>query len=509
MATVGGAAGVAAPHAVKALTKALAAFGRNRQWELAVDRLSTAVLGGEAVDAIVFSAAIGACARGHAPRAALALLRDAQARGLRPGVDAFSAAVTGHERARSWAQALALFWEMCRSGLQPDIVYRMREGGGLGGGGGALRRAARGLGAGERHRVQRDDQRLQQGPALGAAAWPSSRTPRAVRCGPMSFNAAASGCERGARWASALAVEEEMRQQNISPSIVTLNTLISACSKGSYWELSLGLLGEMHGRRLEPDAISFNCAIGAAEAGGQPQVAFGLLGRMRARWLRPDAVSWTSAIGACSSGHAWDSAVQLLSDLQSAELRPNELTYNATITACERAGIWDLTLALLEGMSQAGLVPSQDTHFIVLSALLGTGQAPRALEFYRAAVERGSVQPWHSEEPGVLDFHKFPAEAAKVAVRAALLDALAAGELGRMTFVVGRGKHSEGDPVLRGAVQEVLRGEFGLECRVDYSNPGRIHTTGKRLLRLLPERPRVLRRRGACAHAHAHTDDGA
>jgi len=108
-------------------------------------------------------------------------------------------------------------------------------------------------------------------------------------------------------------------------------------------------------------------------------------------------------------------------------------------------------------------------------------------------VDSGALRPWRAREAGVLDLHGFPGEVAKVAVRAAVMDALspcrstparlaaggsasgsrAAGPC--LTFIVGQGEHSDVQAVVKPAVLEVLREEFCLEHMVDSANPGRIH----------------------------------
>merc|ERR1712176_1298828 len=135
-------------------------------------------------------------------------------------------------------------------------------------------------------------------------------------------------------------------------------------------------------------------------------------------------------------------------------------------------------------MFYAGMSASVGTHFTVLLALLGAGCDSHALEFYRDAVQCGVIQPWKAQEPGVLDLHGFPEEVAKLAVRAAVLDAqipadmsartredfnagiLELHEAPRLTFITGRGNHSDGDALLRPAVVHVLREEFGFETRI-------------------------------------------
>jgi pentatricopeptide repeat protein len=208
-----------------------------------------------------------------------------------------------------------------------------------------------------------------------------------------------------------------------------------------------------------------------------------------------DVLSYTSAISACEKCSEWQRALSLLQDLHLRSLSPNRITYIAVAAACDKASAWQPALTLLADMTQHGLAPGADMYFVVLLALVGCNRLSQALLLYREAVERGAVRPQHRTEPGVLDLHTMPTEVAKLAVRAAVLDALRGksspcvgesqdfpvGEITapRLVFVTGRGKHSDdGEALLRPAVLRVLREEFGLEGYVDVSNAGQGVRTG-------------------------------
>eukprot|EP00418_Pyrodinium_bahamense_P032621 CAMPEP_0179152232 /NCGR_PEP_ID=MMETSP0796-20121207/73966_1 /TAXON_ID=73915 /ORGANISM="Pyrodinium bahamense, Strain pbaha01" /LENGTH=265 /DNA_ID=CAMNT_0020853421 /DNA_START=103 /DNA_END=896 /DNA_ORIENTATION=- len=265
--------------------------------------------------------------------------------------------------------------------------------------------------------------------------------------------------------------------------------MITACGKSSRWRAAMQLLQEVCRCGLRPDMITYNSAIDACKRGGQPRLAVRLVEEMQGQVLQPDMVTYTAAISSCQEGHDWTESLWLFSTMSRSGCSPNLLTYNASISACERAQRWEHALVLLAEMQRKGVMPSPGSHFAVLLALIGAQRMQMALEIYRGAVERGMLRPWHVRETGVLDLHGFPAEVAKLAVRAAVLDAVSlqaapgAGLTGVrtgaltgswLTFVTGWGKHGDGESVLRPAISQVLQEEFGLECHADHSNPGRV-----------------------------------
>jgi len=213
-----------------------------------------------------------------------------------------------------------------------------------------------------------------------------------------------------------------------------------------------------------------------------------VLEEMRGLVLLPDIVTYTSAMNACQGGHTWDESLQLFHFVCRSACQPNLLTYNALLSACERALKWEHALAMLGNMH----CKDMDSHFAVLSALVAAQQMQTALQLYRRAVEQGVIRPWRVHEPGVLDLHGFPAEVAKIAVRAAVLDAItfrtsnsnqaARARAGALTgtwlvIIVGLGKRGIGESVLRPAVSHMLEEEFGLECQGDDANPGRVRVS--------------------------------
>ena len=71
----------------------------------------------------MYSAAISAGGKGQQAQRALALLREMQARSLKPDKLTYTAVISASEKGGGlWEQALALMKEMRKVGLRPDVI---------------------------------------------------------------------------------------------------------------------------------------------------------------------------------------------------------------------------------------------------------------------------------------------------------------------------------------------------------------------------------------------------
>ena len=82
---------------------------------------------------------------------------------------------------------------------------------------------------------------------------------------------------KGQQWQQALSLFEQMRQENVTPSVISFSAAILACEQGGKWERALSLLKQLCEAGMMPDVISFSAAISAYEKGGQWERASSLL----------------------------------------------------------------------------------------------------------------------------------------------------------------------------------------------------------------------------------------
>ena len=108
-------------------------------------------------------AAISACGTGMQWQRALDLIGEMHSKGLQANVITYSAAISACEKGNQWQPALEFFEELSSQGVQADLIT-YNAGPELAAGRDAALRAG-----GERHQLQRHDQRLREGQAMRAS----------------------------------------------------------------------------------------------------------------------------------------------------------------------------------------------------------------------------------------------------------------------------------------------------------------------------------------------------
>lgn len=294
-------------------------------------------------------------------------------------------------------------------------------------------------------------------------------------------------------------------------SILAVNSLIGACGRNGRPDMAMEVLNDMDSFGISPDDRSYRNAIIACNHAeherqrrgrqsewtskreyelGWWECALSLLRRMKEVGLTPDVQTYSSAISACEAAGEWQQALGILQSIldESGNNVPSSLNlycFNAAISACEKAGAWVECLDIYERMKLRGgrsLQPNAVTISSLVLALDRAGQKELAISAFGEGVRRRAIMPWRNslssdgETLQVMDLHSFSAAMARTAVRS-YMESVARERcevIEDWVIVVGKGKHSDFVPVLKTAVLEILRGEFGLEARSDPTNLGRV-----------------------------------
>lgn len=204
----------------------------------------------------------------------------------------------------------------------------------------------------------------------------ASRTSRDVRW----YTKQMSSHGKCDRWAEALLLLPQMREEHIMPNVVTYSVLISACEKGRQADNALQLFGLMHRDGLVPDVIIYSALISACEKGAKWQHALHLLGQVRESRLSPNVITYSAAVSACEKGEQWQLGLRLLAEMREQSLEPNLFTYNAAISACHKCRRWEQALNLLHEMQQQGLKPDVISCGAAISACGEGGRWDFALQ---------------------------------------------------------------------------------------------------------------------------------
>jgi pentatricopeptide repeat protein len=152
---------------------------------------------------------------------------------------------------------------------------------------------------------------------------------------------------------------EEMRKENVMPTVATFNALLDACARSR----------DM--RRIPS-----------------------LLEAMSEMGINPNVITYSSIIKAYANEGLVDRAIEVLSEMKAnKEITPDEHTYNTVINGCARQGLCDQGLAILDEMCRSGINPSNFT-LSVLVKMAGRGrQLQKAFDLCDELYQKFGLRP--------------------------------------------------------------------------------------------------------------------
>jgi len=152
---------------------------------------------------------------------------------------------------------------------------------------------------------------------------------------------------------------EEMRREDVKPTIATFNALLDACARS-------------HDMRRIP----------------------GLLEAMSQADVKPNVITYCTIIKSYSNDGLVDRALEVLAEMKAnKDITPDEHTYNTIINGCARQGLCDKGLAILDEMCRSGVTPSNFT-LSVLVKMAGRGRRlEKAFELCDELRQAFGIQP--------------------------------------------------------------------------------------------------------------------
>ncbi|EFN59084.1 hypothetical protein CHLNCDRAFT_137845 [Chlorella variabilis] len=283
-------------------------------------------------------------------------------------------------RAKDTGAALALYDEMRRDGVLPDVVaYNICL-------------TAAGLG----HHWGRVLSLLGDMEAAGVG-WDA-----------FTCSALLSACQACGQWEQAL---EWFGQARATPglqlNVVHYTTLMSCLQKAGQWERSMDVFRQMEAAGIVPDGgdweagwavflamrqagltpstISYNALISACERCGQPDRALEVFASMQRRGQAPpNAVTFNTLISACAKAGRYAKARELHAAMAAAGIPEDVFTLSALITACERIGHWQGAEDHFVEFQARGVAPNTVAYNRLISALGRSGEWQRAVAAFRA-----------------------------------------------------------------------------------------------------------------------------
>lgn len=364
-----------------AISAGLAACSRSLHWQRALELHEAYKFDGGPANEAVYGAAVHAAGHGHQWQTALHLQREMLSLSCRPNIVVKNSLLSSLAKLGHWQLAMCVFGEM--GPCQPDVISFNT----------AMSACERGwmwTAALQLFARMRKDRvkissvscnallsALEKGQQWSQAISFLDRMQRRRLHNQVSFNCAASACEKALRWRTALLL------RGPRPDAVAVAVSISACEKGLAWKQALVLLNTA---RIDgtADVASYIAALGAAEKAQRWPHALCVLQQMRESQLSAglslDAASLSAAVKASGRSLRWQLALQVLRSGQVHMDGPEpDMAFCAAIGACGGCGQWELALHLLTELAARGLRANAASLGAVLDGCQRAREWQRAL----------------------------------------------------------------------------------------------------------------------------------
>ncbi|KAK7255120.1 hypothetical protein RIF29_28523 [Crotalaria pallida] len=175
----------------------------------------------------------------------------------------------------------------------------------------------------------------------------------------------------------AMQLLNEVRRSRVRPDIITYNTLISACSRESNLEEAIAIFDDMVNNNCQPDLWTYNAMISVYGRCGHSNKAEELFRELESKGFFPDAVTYNSLLNAFSKEGNTEKVRDICEEMVKMGFGRDEMTYNTIMHMYEKQGRHDQALQLYRDMKSSGRNPDAVTYTVLINSL---GKANKVVE---------------------------------------------------------------------------------------------------------------------------------
>ncbi|KAJ7561645.1 hypothetical protein O6H91_03G036200 [Diphasiastrum complanatum] len=200
------------------------------------------------------------------------------------------------------------------------------------------------------------------------------------------WNAMIAGYAEQGLGKEALALYEQMKQEDIQPTNVTYVVLLKACASIAALEQGKQFHSYIIKSGFESDVIVGSALVDMYAKCGCIENASQVFNNIHKR----DVVSWTAMIAGYAQEGLGKEALTLLKQMQREGTKPNEVTYLNVLSACSHSGLVDEGCQVFNSMCKdQGVTPTVDHYACIVDLLGRAGRLADAEDF----INKMPIQP--------------------------------------------------------------------------------------------------------------------
>ncbi|KAM1030469.1 hypothetical protein EV1_033962 [Malus domestica] len=206
----------------------------------------------------------------------------------------------------------------------------------------------------------------------------------------VSWNALIAGHARKAQGEHALRLFWKMLREGFKPTHFTYSSVLTACASAGSLEQGKWVHAHMIKSVVTLVAFVGNTLLDMYAKSGSIEDAKKVFDRM----VRRDVVSWNSMLTGYAQHGFGKETVQRFEEMLRIGIQPNDITFLCVLTACSHAGLLDEGQYYFDLMKQYNIEP-QVSHYVTIVDLLGRGNLlDRAEKFIREMPIEPTAAVW-------------------------------------------------------------------------------------------------------------------
>eukprot|EP01018_Ginkgo_biloba_P030679 Gb_05648 [translate_table: standard] len=182
----------------------------------------------------------------------------------------------------------------------------------------------------------------------------------------ISWNAVIAGYAQNGHGDEALKIFHQMQLAGMKADVITWNAMIAGYAQNGQRDEALKLFRQMQLAGVKPNVITWNAMIGGYAQNGFGDEALNLFLQMQLEGVKPDVISWTSMIAAYVRMGLCDEALKFFSQMQLAGVKANAVTIASILPAYANLAALQQGKELHDYIIKNGF----ESHAIVASALI-------------------------------------------------------------------------------------------------------------------------------------------
>eukprot|EP01018_Ginkgo_biloba_P018893 Gb_18914 [translate_table: standard] len=196
----------------------------------------------------------------------------------------------------------------------------------------------------------------------------------------ISWTAIIAGCAQNGYAAEALGLFYQMQLAGIKPNSVTIASVLPACGRVAALQQGKEIHDHTIRNGLETNILVGNALMDMYAKCGCLEFAHHVFDKMSER----DVISWNAMIvGYGMHGHG-EEALTIFQQMQQAGMKPNRVTFISVLSACSHAGLVDEGWKYFDSMSQDYSITPKAEHYACMVDLLSrAGQLDKAHDFIK------------------------------------------------------------------------------------------------------------------------------